>query len=76
MYDAKQQMTRNLQYRDIVILLRSMPGSANDGELKKQGIPRICESSLCYLKQTEVSVILSLLKVIDNPYQDIPLAAF
>ncbi|GLJ03884.1 helicase-exonuclease AddAB subunit AddA [Bacillus sp. YKCMOAS1] len=75
-YDAKQQMTRNLQYRDIVILLRSMPWAPQMmEELKKQGIPVYANLSSGYFEATEVSVILSLLKVIDNPYQDIPLAA-
>lgn len=75
-YDSKQQMTRNLQYRDIVILLRSMPWAPQMmEELKKQGIPVYANLSSGYFEATEVSVILSLLKVIDNPYQDIPLAA-
>lgn len=75
-YDAKQQLTRNLQYRDIVILLRSMPWAPQMmEELKKQGIPVYANLSSGYFEATEVSVILSLLKVIDNPYQDIPLAA-
>ncbi|UXO89235.1 MULTISPECIES: helicase-exonuclease AddAB subunit AddA [Bacillus] len=75
-YDAKQQMTRKLQYRDIVILLRSMPWAPQMmEELKKQGIPVYANLSSGYFEATEVSVILSLLKVIDNPYQDIPLAA-
>lgn len=75
-YDAKQKMTRNLQYRDIVILLRSMPWAPQMmEELKKQGIPVYANLSSGYFEATEVSVILSLLKVIDNPYQDIPLAA-
>ncbi|WP_353856183.1 helicase-exonuclease AddAB subunit AddA [Bacillus sp. Bos-x628] len=75
-YDAKQQMSRNLQYRDIVILLRSMPWAPQMmEELKKQGIPVYANLSSGYFDATEVSVVLSLLKVIDNPYQDIPLAA-
>ncbi|MFS0655996.1 helicase-exonuclease AddAB subunit AddA [Bacillus sp. 179-C3.3 HS] len=75
-YDAKQQMSRNLQYRDIVILLRSMPWAPQMmEELKKQGIPVYANLSTGYFEATEVSVVLSLLKVIDNPYQDIPLAA-
>ncbi|MGE6630908.1 helicase-exonuclease AddAB subunit AddA [Bacillus sp. NPDC077027] len=75
-YDAKQQMNRNLQYRDIVILLRSMPWAPQMmEELKKQGIPVYANLSSGYFEATEVSVVLSLLKVIDNPYQDIPLAA-
>ncbi|OLP63705.1 ATP-dependent helicase/nuclease subunit A [Bacillus pumilus] len=75
-YDAKEQMNRNLQYRDIIILLRSMPWAPQMmEELKKQGIPVYANLSSGYFEATEVSVVLSLLKVIDNPYQDIPLAA-
>ncbi|HHW36579.1 MAG TPA: helicase-exonuclease AddAB subunit AddA [Bacillales bacterium] len=66
---------RNVTYRDIVILLRSMPwAEAIMEEFKELGIPVYAELSTGYFEATEVTVMLSLLKIIDNPYQDIPLA--
>jgi ATP-dependent helicase/nuclease subunit A len=44
-------------------------------ELKRQGIPVYAKLSSGYFEATEVAIMMSLLKIIDNPYQDIPLAA-
>lgn len=75
-FDRHLKKERRIMYRDIVILLRSMPWAAQImEEFRKQGIPLYAELSSGYFSATEVSVMLSLLKVIDNPYQDIPLAA-
>jgi ATP-dependent helicase/nuclease subunit A len=75
-YDRHLQKERRIMYRDIVILMRSMPwASQMMEEFRKQGIPVYAELSSGYFAATEVSVMLSLLKVIDNPYQDIPLVA-
>ncbi|MBB6454732.1 ATP-dependent helicase/nuclease subunit A [Salirhabdus euzebyi] len=74
--DKKTEQLRNIQYRDIVILLRSMTWAPTIvEELKQQGIPVYAELSTGYFEAIEVKVMLSLLKVIDNPQQDIPLAA-
>ena len=43
--------------------------------LKQQGIPVYANLSTGYFEATEVAIMISLLKIIDNPYQDIPLAA-
>ncbi|EPZ39453.1 ATP-dependent exonuclease V subunit beta [Anoxybacillus ayderensis] len=75
-YDRRLKGERRLMYRDIVILCRSMSSaSAMLEEFRKQNVPVYAELSSGYFSATEVSVMLSLLKVIDNPYQDIPLAA-
>ncbi|TVY09146.1 helicase-exonuclease AddAB subunit AddA [Paenibacillus cremeus] len=68
---------RNAAFRDIVILLRATQQWAPVmiEELRLQGIPAYAELSTGYFTATEVQVLLSLLKVIDNPYQDIPLAS-
>ena len=72
----KSGKERNVTYRDIVILLRSMPWAETImEEFKELGIPVYAELSTGYFEATEVTVMLSLLKIIDNPYQDIPLAA-
>lgn len=75
-YDTKTKTERPIQYKDIVILLRSMPWAAEImEEFKRQGIPIYANLSTGYFDATEISIMLSLLKVIDNPYQDIPLAS-
>ncbi|WP_117161547.1 helicase-exonuclease AddAB subunit AddA [Paraliobacillus sp. X-1268] len=67
---------RNIEYRDIVILMRSMTwASTIMEELKQQGIPVYAELATGYLEAIEIKIMLSLLKVIDNPKQDIPLAS-
>src|SRR5699024_1813493 len=66
---------RDIQYRDIVILQRSMTwASIIVDELKKEGIPVYAELSTGYFEAIEVKIMLSMLKVIDNRRQDIPLA--
>ncbi|WP_330948541.1 helicase-exonuclease AddAB subunit AddA [Virgibacillus sp. MG-45] len=74
--DKATQAKRDVQYRDIVILLRSMTWAPIiTDELKKQGIPVYAELSTGYFEAIEIKVMISLLKVIDNPRQDIPLAS-
>lgn len=75
-YNGKSKSTRPIMYRDIVILLRSMTWApAIMEEFIEQGIPIYANLSNGYFEATEVSIMMSLLKIIDNPYQDIPLAA-
>ena len=79
-WDKKQNGTggyRTARYRDIVILLRSTTGWTETflSVLMNEGIPAYAESRRGYFNTLEVETILSLLSVIDNPMQDIPLAA-
>lgn len=76
-YDRTLRQMRNIQYRDIVILLRSTNRAAPLmlEEFRVQGIPAYAEVSGGYFAATEIEIMLSLLRIIDNPYQDIPLAA-
>ncbi|WP_308810515.1 helicase-exonuclease AddAB subunit AddA [Bacillus sp. D12] len=75
-YDAKTKTYRNITYRDIVILLRSMPWAPQImDEFRAQGIPVYADLSTGYFEATEVAIMISLLQIIDNPYQDIPLAS-
>ncbi|MBY7143072.1 helicase-exonuclease AddAB subunit AddA [Virgibacillus sp. NKC19-3] len=74
--DKETQVKRDMQYRDVVILMRSMTWAPTIvDELKKQGIPVYAELSTGYFEAIEVKIMISLLKVIDNPRQDIPLAS-
>ncbi|GMK40077.1 ATP-dependent helicase/nuclease subunit A [Paenibacillus sp. CCS19] len=75
-WDGKRKEYRPLQMRDIVILLRATASWAPIliEELQTFGIPAYAELGTGYFDATEVEVMMSLLRVIDNPYQDIPLA--
>ncbi|MFS0782940.1 helicase-exonuclease AddAB subunit AddA [Bacillus sp. 1P06AnD] len=74
--DTKTGLERLITYRDIVILMRSMTWAPEVmEEFKKQGIPVYGNLASGYFEATEVAVMMSLLKVIDNPLQDIPLAS-
>lgn len=66
---------RKVEYKDIVILLRTTSNIAPiyEKELINKNIPVFCDTSAEYLDSTEIQTILSLLKIIDNPLQDIPL---
>lgn len=68
---------RRARYGDMVILLRSLSGYAEDfvNVLNNEGIPANAERKTGYFTAIEVEVMLSILAVIDNPIQDIPLAA-
>ncbi len=74
--DKETGTYRQASYRDIVILLRSLAGKAETylDVLTAEGIPA-CAPASGYFDALEVRMILSLLQIIDNPLQDIPLAA-
>lgn len=75
-FDKGLGAMRPVVYGDIVILLRSASVWAPlmMEELRLEGIPAYGDQNRGYFQATEVEVILSLLKVVDNPRQDIPLA--
>lgn len=66
-----------LSYRHIVVLLRSMAGKADVliQALQEGGIPSYAEQSGGYFAAVEVQVMLALLRCIDNPEQDLAMAA-
>lgn len=66
-----------LAYRHIVVLLRSMAGKADVllRVLQAHGIPAYAEQNGGYFAAIEVQTVLSLLRCIDNPEQDLPMAA-
>ncbi len=68
---------RPVRYSDIVILLRSLSGTADAFAkvLNGDGIPAHTVSQTGYFSAVEVQTVLALLRVLDNPRQDIPLAA-
>ena len=76
-WDKERQKYRPAQYRDIVILLRTISGWADTfGEvLTEMGIPCFTGSQKGYFSASEIRIVLSYLNILDNPIQDIPLAA-
>ncbi|MBW7573562.1 helicase-exonuclease AddAB subunit AddA [Caproiciproducens faecalis] len=66
---------RPVVYRDICILLRSANQYAHEyaRELAALGIPAWADTAGGFFTAAEVGVAVSLLRVIDNPMQDIPL---
>ena len=74
-YDRKAKTFRDIRPKDIVILLRSTKNKANiyEQELVKKNLPVFSDSTQEYLDTIEIETIMSLLKIIDNPIQDIPL---
>lgn len=74
--DPWSSKERPLEYRDIVILMRSMTWSADlTEEFKEAGIPLYAELKKGYFDALEVMILLNTLRIVDNPYQDIPLAS-
>jgi ATP-dependent helicase/nuclease subunit A len=76
-WDKKAGGMRPIAYRDIVILLRATRNWAPIlmEELRQHTIPAYADLNTGYFSAMEVEVVISLLHIIDNPYQDIPLAA-
>ena len=68
------QGLRPLRYGDIVVLFRSDSGAGEAFEevFGRYGIPCFVNAQTGYFQAKEVQVILQLLRVIDNPLQDIP----
>lgn len=76
-YDVKKQEFRKATYKDIVILLRATSNLASiyEKELQKVELPVFTDVNTEYITSTEVEMMLNLLKIIDNPMQDIPLVS-
>ncbi len=74
-YDRKRKSFRDISPKDIVILLRSTKDKAQiyEQELIKKNLPVFSDSTQDYLETIEIQTIMNLLKIIDNPVQDIPL---
>lgn len=75
--DKKTGEYRNVEYKDIVILLRGTKAAtpAFIEEFKRLNIPIYADNNSGYFDNVEILIILALLSLIDNPLQDIPVAA-
>ena len=74
-YDKNLDDYRKVDYKDIVILMRSPSSNTKILEevFLEYNIPIYAESTGGYFDTFEVDTIINLLKIIDNPMQDIPL---
>lgn len=76
-WDKEEKCYRTARYQDMVILLRSISGWTDSflNVLTQEGIPAYADTGTGYFDTIEVETVLAILAVIDNPMQDIPLAA-
>ncbi len=76
-YDKHKGEKRAVEYRDIVVLMRSLAKKANDyiEIFRLAGVPVSCQATAGYFEATEITDMLCLLKVLDNPQRDIELSA-
>ena len=75
--DKQTEEYRPAKYSDFTILLRTMSGWAETFKkiLNSCGIPASVATKTGYFSAQEVTTVLDYLKILDNPMQDIPLAA-
>ncbi len=73
----KELKKQGYEYRDMVVLLRSGTGRMERIAefLERQGIPVVCENKTGYFHTREISMMMNYLAVVDNVYQDIPMAS-
>ncbi len=73
--DERSGLLRPVRYGDIAILLRTNAGwdETLQRVLKQQGIPSHTASSRGYFSSEEIRTMLHMLRILDNPLQDIPL---
>jgi ATP-dependent helicase/nuclease subunit A len=75
-WDAEEQRARPIEWRDMVVLLRS-PGPRVESfakEFARAGVP-LSAARAGFFGALEVLDLISLLRLLDNPLQDIPLVA-
>lgn len=77
-YDKKMDGMRPLTYGDIAVLRRGLSGGVGERMMEvfeSYRIPSHLESSTGYFNTLEVEVVLSFLRILDNPRQEVPLVA-
>lgn len=75
-YDSATKKMRPIKPSDIVLLERNKEANTKIiSQFERLNIPVMAHDSKNFFKATEIRTIVSLLKIIDNPMQDIPLAA-
>lgn len=75
-WDRSEQQLRPLKYEDIAIISSTKKNNLEiQDQFGRADIPVQINDAQSYFKTTEVQIMMSMLQIIDNPYQDIPLAA-
>ncbi|MGY3750463.1 helicase-exonuclease AddAB subunit AddA [Vagococcus acidifermentans] len=75
-FDKETKGTRPIQYRDIVLLTPTKKNNLTLLDMfKTMNIPLYINDTQNYFQATEIRVMLALFQMIDNPLQDIPVAA-
>ncbi len=75
-FDKDKGEMRPIRYKDIVLLTPTKKNNIDIQDVFGQlGIPTAVKDTQNYFRTTEITIMMSLLKTIDNPYQDIPLVA-
>nr|WP_208560208.1 helicase-exonuclease AddAB subunit AddA [Marinilactibacillus kalidii] len=76
-YDKKLKENRPLTFKDIVLLTPTKKNNLVIQDIfnKQLAIPTAIKDTQNYFRTTEISIMMSLLNIIDNPWQDIPLVA-
>ena len=76
-FDKDTNEYRDIKYKDIVILLRATKNWSEIflEELGNEGVPVYADTGSGYFESIEIRTIMSLLKIIDNPLQDVPMIA-
>src|SRR5699024_5711892 len=75
-YDKEKKQMRPIEFRDIVLLTPTKKNNLEIQEIFQEvGIPSIINETPNFFQTTEVTIMMSLLKIIDNPQQDIPFVA-
>ena len=76
-YDKSIDAMRRVEYRDITVLSRKSKGviSIFAEEIAALGMPVYCDETGSFENTTEITFLLSFMRVIDNPLQDIEMLA-
>ena len=83
LHDSRKQVQnadgsfRHIQWRDFAVLRRSLAGWGTRAvaAMRQAGIPAVVNERDGYFEAQEIQLLLSLLQIIDNPEQDLPMAA-
>lgn len=75
-FDAKKGEVRTIKYSDIAILVRNRNNNTDlISYFSKEEIPLMVTDAQNYFQTTELQIMMSMLEIVDNPRQDIPLVA-
>ncbi|SNS10057.1 DNA helicase/exodeoxyribonuclease V, subunit A [Anaerovirgula multivorans] len=74
-YDPEKKEYRSIQYKDIVVLMRTTQNWAEAflETFIRENIPAYADASTGYFEAIEINMFMNLLKIIDNKRQDLPL---